>query len=162
MRPTSLGLRRIAASQYLTAALPSPSLCLSVEGCSGADLRGFLVERGIFFANLSCQSDGHFQYFLDEEKMNAELLREGRYIVTTNDPHISPREAVAHYKELSDIEAGFREFKDIIQGRPIYHQREDRICAHLFIAQLALLVFRQLRFHLDRKNVLLSPSLDYS
>jgi len=99
-----------------------------------------------------------FEYFLDEEKMKGELVREGRYIVTTNHPHISPEQAVAHYKELSDIEAGFREFKDIIQGRPIYHQRDDRICAHLFIAQLALLLFRQLRYHLNQKQICLSPS----
>jgi len=59
-----------------------------------------------------------FQYFLDEEKIEAEVIREGRYILTTNHPRISPEEAVAHYKELSDIEAGFRELKDVIPGRP--------------------------------------------
>jgi len=119
--------------------------------------RALHKSKGYRYFSYNMPSDGHFEYFLDEEKMKAELLREGRYIVTTNHPHISPREAVARYKELSDIEAGFREFKDIIQGRPIYHQREDRIGAHLFIAQLALLLFRQLRFHLDQKKVLLSP-----
>jgi len=85
------------------------------------------------------------------------MMREGRYILTTNHPHIPPEEAVAHYKELSDIEAGLREFKDVIQGRPIYHQRDDRICAHLFIAQLALLLLRQLRYHLNQKEIPFSP-----
>jgi transposase len=120
--------------------------------------RALHKNKGYRYFSYKIPSDGHFEYFLDEEKMKAELLREGRYIVTTNHPHVSPREAVARYKELSDIEAGFREFKDIIQGRPIYHQREDRIGAHLFIAQLALLLFRQLRYHLNQKDVLLSPS----
>jgi len=43
--------------------------------------------------------------------------------------------------------------KDVIQGRPIYHQREDRICAHLFIAQLSLLLLRELRHRLNEKGV---------
>lgn len=120
--------------------------------------RALHKNKGYRYFSYTIPSDGHFEYFLDEEKMKAELVREGRYIVTTNHPHISPREAVARYKELSDIEAGFREFKDIIQGRPIYHQRDDRICAHLFIAQLALLLFRQLRYHLNQKEICLSPS----
>ena len=89
--------------------------------------------------------------------MEAEVIREGRYILTTNDPHVSREEAVAHYKELSDIEAGFRELKDVIRGRPIHHQRDDRICAHIFIAQLALLLLRELRHRLNEKEIPLSP-----
>jgi hypothetical protein len=98
-----------------------------------------------------------FEYFLDQKKIEAELIREGRYILTTNHPHISPEQAVAHYKELSDTEAGFRKFKDVIEGRPVYHQRGDRICAHLFIAQFALLLLRQLRHRLNEKGIPLSP-----
>ena len=89
--------------------------------------------------------------------MKAEIAREGRYILTTNDPHVSREEAVAHYKELSDIEAGFRELKDVIRGRAIHHQRADRICAHIFIAQLALLLLRQLRRRLNEKGLPFSP-----
>ncbi|TLM99495.1 hypothetical protein FDZ71_15755 [bacterium] len=48
--------------------------------------------------------------------------------------------------------------KDVIEGRPVYHQRDDRICAHIFIAQLALLLLRRLRHHLQQKRVPLSPN----
>lgn len=120
--------------------------------------RALRKNKGYRYFSYNISSDGNFGYFLDEEKMRAETIREGRYILTTNHPFISPEEAVAHYKELSDIEAGFRDFKDVIQGRPVYHQRDDRICAHLFIAQLALLLLRRLRHHLREKQVPLSPS----
>ena len=63
---------------------------------------------------------------------------------------MSPEEIVAHYKELSDIEDGFRGVKHIIEARPVYHKKDDRVCAHLFIAQLAQLLMRQLRHHLEQ------------
>jgi len=119
--------------------------------------RALRKNKGYRYFSYRIRSDGQFDYFLDEKKMRAETLREGRYILTTNHPFIAAEEAVAHYKDLSDIEAGFREFKDVIEGRPVYHQRDDRICAHIFIAQLALLLLRRLRHHLQEKQVRLSP-----
>lgn len=118
--------------------------------------RALRNNKGYRYFSYRVPSDGKFDYFLDEEKMRAETLREGRYILTTNHPFLSPEEGVGHYKDLSDIEAGFRDFKDVIQGRPVYHQRDDRICAHIFIAQLALLLLRRLRHHLREKRVPLS------
>jgi transposase len=120
--------------------------------------RALRNNKGYRYFSYRIPSEGKFDYFLDEKKMQAETIREGRYILTTNHPFISAEEALAHYKDLSDIEAGFRDFKDIIQGRPVYHQRDDRICAHIFIAQLALLLLRRLRHHLREKRVPLSPS----
>jgi len=79
--------------------------------------RALHKNKGYRYFSYTIPSDGRFEYFLDEEKMKAEVIREGRYILTTNHPRISPEEAVAHYKELSDIEAGFRELKDVIRGR---------------------------------------------
>jgi len=119
--------------------------------------RALHKDKAYRYFSYTIPGDGCFKYFLDEEKMKAEVIREGRYILTTNHPRISREEAVAHYRELSDIEAGFRELKDVIRGRPIHHQRDDRICAHLFIAQLALLLLRQLRHRLNEKGVRFSP-----
>ena len=41
-------------------------------------------------------------------------------------------DVVAIYKELSDVEQGFRQFKDVLAVRPIYHQVETRVEAHIF------------------------------
>lgn len=115
--------------------------------------RALHKNKGYRYFSYTIPSEGEFHHFLDEGKIKAETMREGRYILTTNLPDVSPEQVVAHYKELWDIEAGFREFKDIIQGRPVYHHRDDRISAHLFIAQIALLLLRRLRHHLGEKGL---------
>lgn len=119
--------------------------------------RALRKNKGYRYFSYTIPGEGKFDYFLDEKKMQAETLREGRYLLTTNHPFMPAEEAVAHYKDLSDIEAGFRELKDVIEGRPVYHQRDDRIGAHIFMAQLALLLLRRLRHHLREKRVPLSP-----
>jgi len=46
------------------------------------------------------------------------------------------------YKELSDVERGFRSLKDVLQMRPIYHHSAPRVKAHIFVAALGLLMMR--------------------
>ena len=62
-------------------------------------------------------------------------------------------DAVALYKELSDVEQGFRQLKDILAMRPIYRQVEHRVKAHIFVAALALLVQRLLQSRLVEAGV---------
>jgi len=69
---------------------------------------------------------------------------------------ISPEEIVKHYQELSDIEDGFRSVKDLIEARPVHHKKDERVCAHLFVAQLAQVLMRQLRHHLQKAGSYLS------
>ena len=57
-------------------------------------------------------------------------------------------EALAAYKELATVESGFRDLKDVLEMRPIYHQKDDRVCAHIFVATLALFLKRTLEYHL--------------
>jgi len=42
-------------------------------------------------------------------------------------------EAVACYKELNTVEQGFRDLKDVIEMRPVYHKTDERIEAHIFV-----------------------------
>ena len=62
------------------------------------------------------------------------------------------------YKELTEVESGFRQLKDVMAMRPIYHQVEPRVKAHIFVAALALLVQRLLGRRLEEAGVDLSPS----
>ncbi len=73
-----------------------------------------------------------------------------KYILKTDDPAITGGDAVGAYKELATVEAGFRDLKDVIEMRPIYHKRDDRVRAHLFVATLALFLKRTLEFHLAK------------
>jgi transposase len=119
--------------------------------------RALQQHKGYRYFSYRVPAAGKFEYFADEKKLAAERLREGRYLLTTNHPTIDPREAVARYKELSDLEDGFRSLKDVIQGRPVWHKTDRRVCAHLFVAQLSLLLLRLLRERLERAALPLSP-----
>ena len=76
----------------------------------------------------------------------------------TSETARSVLDAVARYKELTDVESGFRQLKDVLAMRPIYHQIEPRVKAHIFVAVLALLVQRLLGRRLKEAGVDLSPA----
>jgi len=83
--------------------------------------------------------------------------RAGR-VLKTDDADMTADDAVEAYKQLATVEAGFRDLKDVIDMRPIWHKTERRICAHIFVATLALFLKRTLRRHLDRAGVNLSAT----
>ena len=70
-------------------------------------------------------------------KERAMRRREGRYLLRTNLTHVDPAELWNHYLQLLPLEAAFRHLKGDLAIRPIYHQHEQRIEAHIFIAFLA-------------------------
>jgi transposase len=69
---------------------------------------------------------------------------EGKYVIATAEKSLSVLDAVTIYKDLADVERAFRHLKDVMAMRPIYHQVEPRVRAHIFVAALALLVQRLL------------------
>ena len=66
---------------------------------------------------------GVFRYFEHPVHLPAEKALEGKYVIQTEELDLSAVQAVEAYKELSEVERGFRELKDLIEMRPIYHQR---------------------------------------
>jgi len=94
---------------------------------------------------------GQFDFFEDAEKLDAEIIREGKYILKTDDPQITPAEAVSCYKQLNTVERGFRDLKDVIDMRPIYHKTDERLKAHIFVASLALFLKQTLQYQLASK-----------
>ena len=82
-----------------------------------------------------------------------EKALEGTYLIQTEEPHLSPVEAVTVYKELSEVERAFAELKDVIEMRPIYHRKADRVRAHIFVASLAFLLDRALEKKLKSSGI---------
>lgn len=121
-----------------------------------AAARAMKKDHAQRYFSFRIDGDAKFSYWVDDEKIAAETAQEGRYILVTDHSTITSEEAVKRYKELSEVEEGFRSLKDIIEARPIYHQRDERILGHLFIAQLALLLICQLRRRLDDADIPLS------
>jgi transposase len=89
-------------------------------------------------------SEGVFHYFEHSVNLPQEKTYEGKYLIQTEEPDLSPIEAVKIYKDLSDVERGFRQLKDVLEMRPIYHRTDARVAAHLFVAALTLLLTRAL------------------
>jgi hypothetical protein len=78
-----------------------------------------------------------FTYSLDRDKLRQVRRREGRYLLRTNLTESDPAKLWEFYLQLVQVEAAFRTLKSDLALRPIFHQEESRIEAHIFIAFLA-------------------------
>jgi transposase len=73
-----------------------------------------------------------------------EKKYEGKYLIQTDQSDMTPEEAVSHYKELNEVERGFRSMKNPLGMRPIWHHADRRVKAHIFVATLSFLIERML------------------
>ena len=78
-----------------------------------------------------------FGYWLSRKKLREVRRREGRYLLRTNLTESDPAKLWEYYLRLVAVEEAFKTLKGDLSIRPIYHQREERIEAHIFIAFLA-------------------------
>ena len=100
---------------------------------------------------------GSLEFSESKTHLEREKKIEGKYVIATSEKGLSVLDAVALYKDLTAVESGFRQLKDVMALRPIYHQIESRVKAHIFVAALALLVQRLLGHRLEGAGVDLSP-----
>ena len=100
----------------------------------------------------------------DAAKAKAEENLDGKYLLRTSDPAMTAEDIALGYKQLLEVERGWRDMKQVIDLRPIYHRKEERIRAHVMLCWLALLLARiaenacgdtwpDLRRELDRVHV---------
>ena len=78
-----------------------------------------------------------FTYQLDRDKLRQIRRREGRYLLRTNLTASDPAKLWQFYLQLVEVEAAFKTLKGDLAIRPVFHQKEQRIEAHIFIAFLA-------------------------
>jgi transposase len=78
-----------------------------------------------------------FTFKLERDKYRQWRRREGRYLLRTNLTTADPGQLWEQYLLLTEIEAAFKTLKDDLSIRPVYHQKEERIQAHIFVAYLA-------------------------
>ena len=79
---------------------------------------------------------------LDKAKTATEENLDGKYLLRCSDPHMTTEDIALGYKQLLQVERGWRDMKQVIDLRPVYHRREDRIRAHVVLCWLALLLMR--------------------
>src|SRR6516165_4177647 len=94
------------------------------------------------------EKDATFTFALSRDKLRKTRRREGRYLLRTNLCDEDPAKLWKFYIQLVEIEAAFKNLKDDLQLRPIYHQLEHRIEAHIFVAFLAYCLHVTLRARL--------------
>jgi len=102
--------------------------------------------------------DGRFRFFEHPVNLKREQAYEGKYVIQTEEKELSPVQAVSIYKELSEVERAFCNLKDVIEMRPIYHQKDERVQAHIFVAALAFLLQRAMEKKLKAAGVDLSAT----
>jgi transposase len=100
--------------------------------------------------------DGAFVFAEHPVHLEREKRLEGKYVIATSEKNLDAQAAVALYKQLTEVERSFRHLKDILALRPIYHQLETRVRAHIFVAALALLLQTLLERRLREAGVDLS------
>jgi hypothetical protein len=74
---------------------------------------------------------------LNWQKLREARRREGSYLLRSNVTEGDPAQLWMFYLQLVEVEQAFKELKDDLAIRPIYHQTDARIEAHIFVAFLA-------------------------
>jgi transposase len=98
-----------------------------------------------------------FSFCLNRQKLRIARRREGRYLLRTNLCGRDPAQLWEFYIQLVEIEAAFKNLKDDLALRPIFHQLEHRIEAHIFVAFMAYCLHVTLRARLRPLAPGLSP-----
>jgi len=124
-----------------------------------AELRGVITTKPGLNRYLRVTPGGLLR--TDASKAKAEENLDGKYLLRTSDPKMTAEDIALGYRQLLEVERGWRDLKQVIDLRPVYHRKEERIRAHVILCWLALLLARvaentagstwpQLRRQLDR------------
>jgi len=98
-----------------------------------------------------------FTFRLRKEKLREIRKREGCYLLRSNLLQQDPAQLWRYYTQLTEVEQAFKELKGDLAIRPIYHQRDARIEAHIFVAFLAYCLQVTLKFQAHQKAPGLTP-----
>jgi len=87
-----------------------------------------------------------FRFTLRKNKLRQTRRREGCYLLRSNLTATDPAMLWQYYLQLTEIEQVFKELKSDLSLRPIYHQLDHRIEAHIFVAFIAYCLQVTLKF----------------
>ena len=126
---------------------------------SGAKARLYHAVKDARLANIIRVDlkNERFAYEIDHDALALAELMDGKLLLVTNTPELSPQGVVDRYKSLADIERGFRVLKSEIEIGPVFHRLPERIKAHAAICFIALILYRVMRQRLSSADAPLSP-----
>ena len=113
--------------------------------------------------------DGKFR--IDKLAIAKEAKLDGKWLLRTSDQGLSPTDPALAYKQLLEVERGWRDMKGSLGLRPVFHHREDRIRSHIQLCWLGLLLmrviengtgdtWRNVRHELDRMHLVTMETKD--
>jgi hypothetical protein len=105
-----------------------------------AELRGVISTQPGLNRFLRATPGGLLR--VDAAAVTADAKLDGKYLLRTCDPQLSTEDIALGYKQLLEVERGWRDMKHVLDLRPVYHRLEDRIRAHVLLCWLALLLAR--------------------
>ena len=79
---------------------------------------------------------------VDKTKAKAEENLDGKYLLRCADPQLPAEDIALGYRQLLEVERGWRDMQSILDLRSVYHRLEERIRAHVLLCWLALLLVR--------------------
>ena len=134
----------------------------TLEATKRAELRGVISTKPGLNRYLRVTGSGLLR--IDQAAIQREAKLDGRYLLRTTDPHLSAEDIALGYRQLFEVERGWRTLKTTLDLRPVYHRLEDRIRAHVILCWLALLLVRvaetttartwhHIREHLDELHI---------
>jgi hypothetical protein len=108
---------------------------------------------------------------VDKAALSEEAHYDGKWLIRTSDETLTSTDLALAYKQLAQVEQGWRDMKGALRLRPVFHWREDRIRSHVQLCWLALLLirvvenatddtWRNVRHELDRMHVVTMESRD--
>lgn len=103
------------------------------------------------------EGDGSWKFSLRKDRLREVRRREGRYLLRTNLMGRDPAQMWEFYTQLIQVEEAFKTLKGDLAIRPIFHQKEKRIEAHIFVAFLAYALHVTLRRRLRNLAPGLTP-----
>jgi hypothetical protein len=101
--------------------------------------------------------DTSFRFSLRKDTLRKARRREGRYLLRTNLIGRDPAEMWEFYTQLVHVEEAFKNLKGDLALRPVHHQKEERIEAHIFVAFMAYALHVTLRHRLQNLAPGLTP-----
>jgi hypothetical protein len=101
---------------------------------------------------------------IDRAQVERDAHFDGKFLIRTSDETLSSTDLALAYKQLFQVERGWRDLKGALRLRPVHHHREDRIRSHVQLCWLGLLLirvaenatgdtWRNLRHELDRMHL---------
>jgi transposase len=106
---------------------------------------------------VDADTDGTLRFSLLKNKLREVCRREGRYLLRANLSTENPAQIWNLYMLLTQVEEAFKNLKGDLSVRPVFHQLENRIEAHIFVAFLSFCVHATLRHKLRLKAPGLTP-----